>query len=86
MPAMTREQHVNQLQAAAAKQAKAKKRRRVGFYGCVGGVFRVEDKSFTYPRTPRVDCPGCGHNHTVHLAWRPYKQALDLNKKAIQLS
>ena len=70
---------------ATISKGKATSKRRVGFYGCAGEVVRLEDPSGEYPRVTRIDCPACGHNHTVRLAWRPYNEAIDAEKEAIEL-
>lgn len=70
---------------ATVTKGKGTEKRRVGFYGCAGQVIRLEDPGRAYPRSLRVDCPGCGHNHVVKLAWRPWVESLDEDKEAIQI-
>lgn len=72
-------------QTATVTKGKGTDKRRVGFYGCAGGVVRLEDESREYPRALRIDCPSCGHNHVVKPAWRPWVEAIDADKEALQL-
>ena len=60
---------------------------RVGFYGCRRGVVRVmfepgeePDEPSKYPRSLRVTCPGCGHEHRVAPAWRKHVESIDAGK------
>lgn len=61
--------------------------RKVGFYGCQRGLVRVAVKklppSGEYPRKVRIKCPGCGHEHDIAPAWRPYSERLDAGKKVL---
>lgn len=66
-------------------KGKSEVRRKVGFYGCRGGLVRLELVAEVHPTKHRLDCPNCGHNHTVKIGWRPYVESLDEGKEAIQL-
>jgi hypothetical protein len=48
-----------------------KSRRQVGFYGC-GRVVRVSLRSGVQraPKSAKVECPACGLEHLVAIAWR----------------
>lgn len=64
-------------------KGKSQVHRKVGFYGCRGRLVRLELKASEHPTKHRLDCPACGHNHTVRLGWRPWIESLDKNKEAI---
>lgn len=51
-------------------------RTKVGFYGCVGRVARLEATDY-FPTNIRIHCPACGHYHLVRPFWRLKKDALD---------
>lgn len=49
---------------------------KVGFYGCVGKVVRLEATDY-FPTNIRIKCPGCGHTHLVRPFWRKRIEQLD---------
>ena len=49
---------------------------KVGFYGCMGGVVRLEGTDY-FPTNIRIKCPACHHEHIVRPFWRKKMDELD---------
>lgn len=60
---------------------------RIGFFGCgsgAGQVIRMQRKDpCATKQMLTIDCPACGHGHTIRPYWRVYTPSIDDGKEIL---